>query len=298
MHMLLPILSIAIAMAASPGPPDAGLTTTEPLTPAVPQTAWLPSHIAVIEASTTDPAAPAVAWRIQHDPTTVRAPILRGATDRRVAQLQRHLARLGVYRGEADGVYGREVAAAVVAVHKLADIERSNDWSVEDWAIELDHNSILKRHPDEPDRVEVDIARQVMFVIRNGEITAIVPVSSANGAVYWSKNGGLDGGLVTARTPKGNFRLFRHIDGWRKNYLGSLYKPWYFTPYYAVHGSSSVPAYPASHGCIRVPTWESDHLDAMLELGLPIHIWDEPFVPAPLEPVAPPAPQEPPRDLA
>lgn len=278
MHMLFPILSIAIALAAPPGPPDAGLATTETLRPAVPQTAWLPSHIAVVEASATDPGAPAVAWRILHDPTTVRAPILRGATDRRVAQLQRHLAGLGVYRGETDGIYGREVAAAVIAVHKLADIERSNDWNVADWAIELDHRSILERHPDEPDRVEVDIARQVMFVIRSGEIAAIVPVSSANGAVYWSKNGGPDGGLVTASTPKGDFGLFRHIDGWRKNYLGSRYKPWYFTPYYAVHGSSSVPAYPASHGCIRVPTWESDHLDGMLELGLPIHIWDEPFV--------------------
>jgi hypothetical protein len=280
--MLLPILGIAIALAAPPGPSHGTLETAESSTPSGPQTAWLPSHIAVIEASTTDPAAPAVAWRIQHDPTTIRAPILLGATDRRVAQLQRHLARLGVYRGEADGVYGREVAAAVVAVHKLADIERSNDWSVEDWAIELDHSSILERHPDEPDRVEIDIARQVMFVIRDGQIAATVPVSSANGAVYWSKNGGPDGGYVTASTPKGNFRLFKHIDGWRKNYLGSLYKPWYFTPYYAVHGSSSVPAYPASHGCIRVPIWESDHLDAMFELGLPIHIWDEPFVtPAP-----------------
>jgi len=94
--------------------------------------------------------------------------------------------------------------------------------------------------------------------------------------VYWSKNGGPGGGLVHATTPKGDFRLFKHIDGWRKNYLGNLYKPWYFTPYYAVHGSGSVPAHPASHGCVRVPIWESDHLDSMLKLGLRIHIWDEP----------------------
>jgi hypothetical protein len=277
MGMLLPIMGIAIALAAPPGPRAAGLGTAELPGPTVPQAAWLPSHIAVIEASVTDPAAPAVAWRVVHDPAAIRAPILQGATDRRVAKLQRHLTRLGVFRGEVDGIYGTEIAAAVVAVHKLADIERSSDWAVEDWAIELDHSSILERHPDEPDRVEIDIARQVMFVIRDGQIDAIIPVSSANGAVYWSKNGGPDGGYVTAATPKGDFTLFKHIDGWRKNYLGSLYKPWYFPPYYAVHGSSSVPAYPASHGCIRVPIWESDHLDAMFELGLPIHIWDEPL---------------------
>lgn len=56
--------------------------------------------------------------------------------------------------------------------------------------------------------------------------------------------------------------------------LSGLYKPWYFTPYYAIHGSKSVPARPASHGCVRVPTWESNHLDDLLEIGLPVHIWE------------------------
>ncbi|MEA2058830.1 MAG: L,D-transpeptidase [Actinomycetota bacterium] len=79
------------------------------------------------------------------------------------------------------------------------------------------------------------------------------------------------GSCVGAR---GDYTLFRHVDGWRTNYLGRLYKPWYFTPYYAVHGSSSVPARPASHGCVRVPTWESNHLDDYLDIGLPVHIWD------------------------
>ena len=83
--MLLPILSIAVALTAPPGPIHGTLETAESLSPSGPQTAWLPSHIAVIEASTSDPAAPAVAWRVLHDPTRVRAPILRGGTDRRVA---------------------------------------------------------------------------------------------------------------------------------------------------------------------------------------------------------------------
>ena len=260
--MLLPILGIAIAL-------------TVP-SPEVPHRTWLPSQIAVIEASASDPGGAAEAWRILHDPTTARTAIAPGAADRTVEQLQRHLAELGVFRGETDGVYGREVAAAVVAVHKLAGTDRSDAWGADDWATDLDHRAILQRHPDEPDRVEIDLARQVMFVIRRAEIAAIVPVSSGNGEEYWSKNGGPGGGLVRASTPKGDFTLFRHIDGWRTNYLGRLYKPWYFTPYYAVHGSSSVPAYPASHGCVRVPTWEADNLDALLELGLPVHIWDEP----------------------
>lgn len=249
---------------------------------------WMPARTAVVEP---DADGTATVWKVPFDPRYDRAPIVVGAIDHRVAQLQRHLTELGVFRGEIDGEYGRETAAAVVAVHKLAGIERSTTWALEDWSIELDHTLILAQHPDEPDRLEVDLGRQVLFVIRDSEVAAVVPVSTGNGAVYFSKNSG----NVRARTPRGNFRLFKHVDGWRVNYLGALYKPWYFTPYYAVHGSSSVPAYPASHGCVRVPTWESDHLDALLEVGLPIHIWDQPVVP---EPVDEPAPADnPPDDL-
>lgn len=241
---------------------------------------WNPSRIAIVEP---DVDGTARVWKVPFDPRYDRAPINPGATDRRVAQLQRHLAELGLFRGEIDGVYGRQTVAAVVAVHKLAGLERSSTWAVEDWSIELDHSVILAQHPDEPDRLEVDIGRQMLFVIRDSEIAAVIPVSTGNGAVYWSKNSG----YVTARTPRGNFRLFKHVNGWRTNYLGSLYKPWYFTPYYAVHGSSSVPAYPASHGCVRVPTWEADHLDGLLEIGLPIHIWDQPILPDPVDEPAP-----------
>ncbi len=283
--MVLTILSMVTALALGAGSAEDAVSSTGESAPSTPHLSWVSTHPAVIEADITDPAAPAVSWHQFRDPAIFRAPIVRGATDARVAQLQRHLAELGVFRGEVDGEFGREVAAAVVAVHKLADIERTDVWAVEDWDIELDHGAILARHPEEPDRIEVDIHRQVLFVIREAKIAAIIPVSSGNGEVYWSKNSG----YVRARTPRGDFRIFKHVDGWRKNYLGSLYKPWYFTPYYAVHGSSSVPAYPASHGCVRVPNWEANHLDGLLQLGMPIHIWDEPYVPAAPEPDLVPA---------
>ncbi len=120
--------------------------------------------------------------------------------------------------------------------------------------------------------MEVDITRQVLFVIRDGDVAAIVPISSGNGEVYWSRGSG--GRYVRARTPRGDFTLFKHINGWRRNYLGALYKPWYFTPYYAIHGSNHVPPYPASHGCSRIPNWEADKMDSFLYIGMPVHIWD------------------------
>lgn len=211
------------------------------------------------------------------NPANAPVPVDAGSTGSTVVRLQRRLRELGVYRGEIDGDYGPQTRAAVVAVHKLLGTERGDDWLAEDWELsaDLDHTDILERNPVETDRVEVDIERQVMFVIREGDVAAIVPVSTGNGETYWSENGGGGaGGYVRATTPRGDYRIFKHVNGWRTNYLGRLYKPWYFTPYYAVHGSSSVPAYPASHGCVRVPTWESNYLDDYLDIGLPVHIWD------------------------
>ena len=48
----------------------------------------------------------------------------------------------------------------------------------------------------------------------------------------------------------------------------------YFTEAYAIHGSNSVPTYPASHGCVRVPNWEGDRLVNWLYIGIPVHTWD------------------------
>jgi len=59
------------------------------------------------------------------------------------------------------------------------------------------------------------------------------------------------------------------VTGW------CIYNPWNFTEYYALHGYRSVPEYPASHGCVRIPTWESDILESRFFIGMPIHLWDE-----------------------
>lgn len=193
-----------------------------------------------------------------------------------VKQLQMQLARLHLYRGEIDGKYGREVVSSVVAAHKLLSIDRTLTWQSSDWLSTrtISYDSVIDRHASETDRIEVDLSSQLLYVIRGSEVAAILHVSTGNGASYWSRNGGPEGGFVRATTPRGDFTVFKHISRWRHTYLGGLYKPWYFTPYYAVHGSRSVPTVPASHGCVRVPVWEADHLDDLLEIGLPIHIWD------------------------
>jgi lipoprotein-anchoring transpeptidase ErfK/SrfK len=60
------------------------------------------------------------------------------------------------------------------------------------------------------------------------------------------------GQLHKAVTPPGTFSFFRSVDGEDKAPLGVLWRPRYFNGGIAVHGYTSVPAYPASHGCARV----------------------------------------------
>ena len=47
----------------------------------------------------------------------------------------------------------------------------------------------------------------------------------------------------------------------------------YFIGGYAIHGYTSVPTYPASHGCIRVPIPNALQIDRQIDLGQTIFVY-------------------------
>jgi lipoprotein-anchoring transpeptidase ErfK/SrfK len=58
--------------------------------------------------------------------------------------------------------------------------------------------------------------------------------------------------------------------------LGTLYRAKYFTSDgVAVHGSASVPAYPASHGCVRLTNAATDFVWAanLIPLGSKVIVY-------------------------
>jgi N-acetylmuramoyl-L-alanine amidase len=196
----------------------------------------------------------------------------KGAT---VVALQRELARRHLYRGPLDGEFAAATAYAVVTFHKVMGLERTFAWEEEDSAHMADFTlPPLPNRPDEPDRIEVDIGRQVLFLFEDGAVAEMVPISSGGTYKYYSER---QGAWVWAGTPRGDYTLIRHALGWNCDPVTGwcIYNPWNFTDYYALHGYRSVPEYPASHGCVRIPTWESDILESRLHLGMPIHLWDE-----------------------
>ncbi len=118
--------------------------------------------------------------------------------------------------------------------------------------------------------VEVDLNRQVLFVVDSVDyVQRIVPVSTGNGKKFLYP----DKGWEYARTPRGFFKVYYKIKGWRKSDLGMLFDPLYIYGGFAIHGSESVPAYPASHGCIRIPLYASDALYRSIPIGTPVIVF-------------------------
>jgi peptidoglycan hydrolase-like protein with peptidoglycan-binding domain len=118
--------------------------------------------------------------------------------------------------------------------------------------------------------IEVDLNRQILFVIDSTDsIIHILPVSTGNGKQFLYP----DKGLEYARTPRGRFKIYYKIKGWKESELGLLYDPLYIEGGFAIHGASEVPSYPASHGCIRIPLFAADSLYALALIGTPVVIF-------------------------
>ncbi len=93
----------------------------------------------------------------------------------------------------------------------------------------------------------MDLAHDLLLFVNAGHVDYILNTSTGGGYVYYEQ-----GSRNVARTPRGHFTTYRLVDGPDRSPLGLLERPRYFTGGYAIHGDSYVPAYPVSHGCVRV----------------------------------------------
>lgn len=116
-------------------------------------------------------------------------------------------------------------------------------------------------------RIEVSISQQRLYLYRGDSVYRTVHVSTGSGRHYCEK-----GKCGVAHTPRGNFRIYNRISGWRTSALGKLYNPLYFSGGYAIHGARSVPNYPASHGCIRVSISDAGWLPRAIPNGTPVFV--------------------------
>jgi peptidoglycan hydrolase-like protein with peptidoglycan-binding domain len=185
-----------------------------------------------------------------------------------VEGLQRRLNDLGYTIALVDGVFGQETHHAVVAFQKVNGLTRDGIVGPRSRRA-LDRPLRLTPHSKAAGlHVEVDLVRQVLVLVEDGRVGEIYDTSTGSGETYY-----VDGDARIARTPIGTFAIERKIDGWRESTLGTLYRPAYFYGGYAIHGSPSVPPYPASHGCVRLTNQVMDRLFDRLAYGVTVIVY-------------------------
>ena len=139
----------------------------------------------------------------------------------------------------------------------------------DDFDALMDASPLQPRDPGYK-HVEVDLDRQLLLLVdHDGEVARMLSVSTGSGRRYNEK--GMRG---TAYTPRGRFRIYGKIAGWRKSPLGLLYYPNYFSDGLAIHGNPSVPSTPQSHGCIRIPMSAAKEMSRQLSVGTIVLIYD------------------------
>jgi peptidoglycan hydrolase-like protein with peptidoglycan-binding domain len=180
-----------------------------------------------------------------------------------VLALQRRLSELGYWLGTPDGAFGALTQQAVFALQKSAGIGR--DGVVGPHTTRALEAGTRPRVTLSGDGVEIDLARQVLVVVRDGRARTILNTSTGNGEEYTSTRGN----RAIATTPKGRFTVYRAVDGPLTNSLGELWRPRFFNRGIAVHGSPNIPPTPASHGCARLSNAAIDMIwaDGLMPVG-------------------------------
>lgn len=172
-----------------------------------------------------------------------------------VRALQRRLRRLGYVVG-APGVYDARTARAVLAFRKVTGMTRNFDASARVMrAIAEGAGAFRIRRPSHGRHIEADLSRQVMALISNRRVKRIYHMSS---------------GAPRTPTIRGSFRVYSKVPG--TNSKGMIDTA-YFRGGYATHGYAWVPAYPSSHGCVRVPVADARSLFRWIRVGTRVDVY-------------------------
>ena len=168
-----------------------------------------------------------------------------------VLTLERRLQELRYALPRVDKTFALDTYEAVLAFQKVQGIPWTGRVDARVWRALTRARTPRARYRG--DHIEISKGRQYLLAVRAGRVTAVVHVSTG----------------ATGNTPIGRFHVYRKVVGWD----WVLWYPMYFLRGFAIHGYPSVPAYPASHGCVRVPMWIAPRLYASNPYGQTIHVY-------------------------
>jgi lipoprotein-anchoring transpeptidase ErfK/SrfK len=155
--------------------------------------------------------------------------------------------------------FGAELADSVVAFQKARGLSRTGIADAATWRALGQEVVPVPRYRGAGTHLEVSKSRQILIVVRDGETTAYLPVSSGAGGI----------------TPVGSFSVLWKAPA-TTTWLGSaiLYRTMTIHGNVAIHGYPSVPTYPASHGCVRIPIWLADWLYRQTPVGERVYVYE------------------------
>jgi sporulation and spore germination protein/L,D-transpeptidase-like protein/putative peptidoglycan binding protein len=190
----------------------------------------------------------------QPPPTRLPAP------DPAVRATQRRLITLGyMVRGDDDGRLGPATANAILAFQKWEGLNRTGllDSRTKNRLASANRPT-PRTHGGTGKRAEVLLDRQVTLLIDNDRVVRAIAVSS---------------GKPTTPTPPGSYRVYAKILKW----WSVPFREWlpYAVPFVggiAFHEFPVVPAYPASHGCVRQLPSVASWTYRFAYVGMPVKV--------------------------
>ena len=200
---------------------------------------------------------PASGYLARHRTYAVRVtapPLSVGARGAAVRRLEHALNRVGHYALTAvDGVYDYSTSDAVLAFQTLHGLPRTGAVDVRLWEMLGRARPPLARVRSGT-HVEVDKTRQLLFEVRNGEVVSVSRVSTG----------------ASGNTPVGHWHVYAKAPGFNAK---GMYDSLFFIGEFAIHGYASVPAYPASHGCVRTPLWFASGFYSRWGVGADVYVF-------------------------
>jgi hypothetical protein len=181
-----------------------------------------------------------------------------GASGHAIRLLQEELAGLR-YAVPVSGYFDEATARAVLALRKMVGLQRIESTNTRVFQLlQRGAGHFHVRYPGDGSHVEADLSKQVLVEVgRRGRVQRIYTMSS---------------GKPSTPTVLGRFRVYSKTPGTNSE---GMVDSNYFIRGYAIHGYVEVPAYAASHGCLRIPITDAPAVFGWVRLGYPVDVYTD-----------------------
>lgn len=165
--------------------------------------------------------------------------------------LQSRLAKLGFLTPRTGDKYTFSASEVTVAFQKWYGLPRTYVWGSREWKklASLNTGPKPRFNHGRAAHVEVDKSKQTLMVAKGGRVLGIMAVSTGR----------------SGNTPVGTFRIYQRGGSYLYRFLA-------FKGNFGIHGYPSVPANPASAGCVREPNWAASFTWNNTKMGSPVHV--------------------------